>query len=79
MTPGFAGMTVALIPYQNAGMTAEHGTEKILTGAAKTANKPVGELEGIEDAAQDARPDPRGRAGSLARGDAGPVSKSCRR
>ena len=48
MTPGFASMTVALIPYQAAGMTAEHGTEKILSGAAKMAKKPVGELEGIE-------------------------------
>ena len=48
MTPGFAGMTLALIPYQAAGMTAEHGTEATLTKAAKAANKPLGELEGIE-------------------------------
>ncbi|MEO7654527.1 MAG: TraB/GumN family protein [Sphingomicrobium sp.] len=49
MKPGFAGMTIALIPYQQAGMTAEHGTEKTLATAAKSANKPVGELEGIEN------------------------------
>ncbi len=48
MKPGFAGMTVALLPYQKAGMSPEHGTEKTLTKAAKEANKPVGELEGIE-------------------------------
>ena len=48
MTPGFAGMTLALIPYTQAGMSPEHGTETILTKAAKAANKPVGELEGIE-------------------------------
>ena len=48
MKPGFAGMTVALIPYQKAGMSPEHGTEKTLSKAAKEANKPVGELEGIE-------------------------------
>ena len=48
MKPGFAGMTVALLPYQKAGMSPEHGTEKTLTKAAKDANKPVGELEGIE-------------------------------
>ena len=48
MKTGFAGMTIALIPYQMAGMTADHGTEKTLTKAAKAANKPVGELEGIE-------------------------------
>jgi uncharacterized protein YbaP (TraB family) len=49
MTPGFAGMTLALIPYQQAGMKPEHGTEAILTKAAKSASKPVGELEGIEN------------------------------
>ena len=49
MTPGFAGMTLALIPYQQVGMTPEHGTETILTKAAKSASKPVGELEGIEN------------------------------
>ncbi len=48
MRPSFAGMTLALIPYQTAGMTAEHGTEATLTKAAKAANKPLGELEGIE-------------------------------
>src|SRR5688572_2942462 len=48
MRPGFAGMTVALIPYQKAGMSPEHGTEKTLSKAAKEASKPVGELEGIE-------------------------------
>ena len=48
MKPGFAGMTVALLPYQKAGMSPEHGTEKTLAKAAKEANKPVGELEGIE-------------------------------
>ena len=48
MKPGFAGMTVALIPYQKAGMSPEHGTEKILSKAAKDASKPVGELEGLE-------------------------------
>ena len=49
MKPGFAGMTVALIPYQMAGMTAEHGTEATLSKAAKQASKPIGELEGIEN------------------------------
>ena len=49
MKPGFAGMTVALIPYQMAGMSAENGTEKTLSKAAKEANKPIGELEGIEN------------------------------
>ena len=48
MKPGFAGMTVALIPYQKAGMSPEHGTEKILSKAAKESSKPVGELEGLE-------------------------------
>jgi uncharacterized protein YbaP (TraB family) len=49
MTPGFAGMTLALIPYQKAGMSPEHGTETTLTKAARAANKPLGELEGIEN------------------------------
>lgn len=49
MTPGFAGMTLALIPYQKAGMSPEHGTETVLTKAAKSANKPMGELEGMEN------------------------------
>ena len=49
MKPGFAGMTIALIPYQKAGMSPEHGTEKTLSKAAKEANKPIGELEGIEN------------------------------
>ena len=49
MTPGFAGMTLAMIPYQQAGMSAEHGTETVLTKAAKSANKPVSELEGLEN------------------------------
>ena len=48
MKPGFVGLTVAMIPYQKAGMSPEHGTEKILSQAAKDAKKPVGELEGIE-------------------------------
>ena len=49
MTPGFAGMTLALIPYQKAGMSPEHGTETVLTKAAKAANKPMSELEGMEN------------------------------
>jgi uncharacterized protein YbaP (TraB family) len=49
MTPGFAGMTLALLPYQKAGMSPEHGTETVLTKAAKSANKPMGELEGFEN------------------------------
>lgn len=48
MKTGFAGMTVALIPYQQVGMKPEFGSEKTLTKAAKDANKPVSELEGIE-------------------------------
>jgi uncharacterized protein YbaP (TraB family) len=49
MNPGFAGMTLALIPYQTAGMKPEYGAETILTKAAKSANKPMGELEGMEN------------------------------
>jgi uncharacterized protein YbaP (TraB family) len=48
MKTGFAGMTVALIPYQAAGMTADKGTEMTLTKAAKAAGKPLSELEGLE-------------------------------
>jgi uncharacterized protein len=46
--PGFASLTLAMIPYQALGMTPEKGTEKLLTAAAKSAGKPVGELEGLE-------------------------------
>ena len=46
--PGFASFSLAMIPYQALGMTAEQGTEMKLTGAAKAAGKPIGELEGFE-------------------------------
>jgi uncharacterized protein YbaP (TraB family) len=47
-TPMFAAMTLALVPYQAMGMTAEHGTEKKLMAAAKASGKTLGELEGLE-------------------------------
>lgn len=46
--PMFATMTLAMMPYQALGMTAEHGTEKTLSGAAKSSGKSLGELEGME-------------------------------
>ena len=47
-TPMFAAMTLAIAPYQAMGMTAEHGTEARLIGAAKSSGKPLAELEGLE-------------------------------
>ena len=46
--PWFASMTLSALKIQSLGMKAEHGTEKVITDAAKAANKPVGELEGFE-------------------------------
>ena len=46
--PGFASLSLAMIPYQALGMTPEKGTEKVLTSAAKAAGKSIGELEGFE-------------------------------
>jgi uncharacterized protein YbaP (TraB family) len=47
-TPMFAAMNLVLVPYQAMGMTAEHGTEAKLVGAAKSSGKKLGELEGLE-------------------------------
>jgi uncharacterized protein YbaP (TraB family) len=41
-------MTLVMVPYQAFGMTAQHGTEAKLVGAAKSAGKQLGELEGLE-------------------------------
>jgi len=46
--PGFASLSLAMIPYQALGMTPDKGTEMILTKAAKSAGKPISELEGFE-------------------------------
>ena len=47
-TPMFAAMNLVMVPYQAVGMTAEHGTEAKLVGAAKAGGKTLGELEGLE-------------------------------
>jgi uncharacterized protein YbaP (TraB family) len=47
--PGFASLSLAMIPYQAAGMSPDKGTEKTLTDAAKAAGKPIDELEGFEN------------------------------
>lgn len=48
LTPMFAAMNLVMLPYQALGMTPAHGTETKLVGAAKSAGKTLGELEGIE-------------------------------
>ena len=47
-TPMFAMLNLVMVPYQQLGMTAEHGTEAKLVGAAKSSGKTLGELEGLE-------------------------------
>ena len=47
-TPMFAAMNLVMVPYGALGMTAEHGTEAKLVGAAKSGGKTLGELEGLE-------------------------------
>ena len=46
--PWFASMTLAAFKFQAMGMKTEHGTETILSAAAKGGNKPISELEGFE-------------------------------
>ena len=46
--PWFASMTISALKIQSLGMKPEHGTEKVLSDAAKASGKPVGELEGFE-------------------------------
>ena len=46
--PWFASMSLAAVQFQKLGMTPEHGTEMVLTAAAKQGGKEVGELEGFE-------------------------------
>ena len=46
--PFFAAMTLTVLDMQNRGINAEAGAEKVLTAAAKAANKPVGEVETME-------------------------------
>ena len=46
--PWFAAMTLTAFKFQAMGLKAEHGPEMVLSAAAKTAGKPVSELEGFE-------------------------------
>lgn len=46
--PWFASMTVVALKAQSIGLNPEHGAEKILTAAAKSSGKAIGELEGLE-------------------------------
>ena len=46
--PWFASLSLSAIKIQSLGMKPEHGTEQIITDAAKASGKPVGELEGFE-------------------------------
>ena len=46
--PFFASITLAAVAMQKMGMSADKGTEKILRDAAKSAGKPVGEIENAE-------------------------------
>ena len=46
--PWFASLTLTVLKAQSRGLQAEHGTEAVITKAAKASNKPVGELEGFE-------------------------------
>lgn len=48
LEPWFVALTVTTLAAQKLGLTPEHGPEKILTTAAKSAGKSVGELEGME-------------------------------
>lgn len=47
-TPMFASVNLAMLPYQQLGMTTEHGTETKLIAAAKSSGKSLGEIEGLE-------------------------------
>ena len=46
--PFFASITLAAVSMQKMGLAADKGVEKILLGAAKSAGKPVGEIENAE-------------------------------
>ncbi len=46
--PWFASMTLTMIGMQKLGISPDKGTEVVLRQAAKTAGKPVGELENVE-------------------------------
>ena len=46
--PFFASMTLAAVAMQKAGLTADKGAEQALRSAAKSAGKPVGEIENVE-------------------------------
>ena len=46
--PFFASMTLAAVAMQKAGLTADKGAEQALRAAAKSAGKPVGEIENVE-------------------------------
>ena len=48
LEPWFAAMTLAAAAGQQLGISAEHGTERVLMRAAAERNIPVGELEGVE-------------------------------
>jgi uncharacterized protein YbaP (TraB family) len=46
--PWFAAVTLGLLPYEKAGMTAESGVDTTLIAAATAANKPIHPLETFE-------------------------------
>lgn len=46
--PWFVSMTLAAAAGHKVGLQSEHGTETVLTAAARERNIPIGELEGIE-------------------------------
>lgn len=46
--PWFAGITLAVLPLDKLGYKQTDGAEHVLTAAAKAANKPVGELETVD-------------------------------
>lgn len=49
LEPWLAGITLSVAPLAKMGYSAEAGAEKVLTGAAKAANKPVSGLETVHE------------------------------
>jgi uncharacterized protein len=47
--PWFAGMTIGAVALAKEGYNPEQGVEKLLTAAAKAANKPIAGLETLEE------------------------------
>lgn len=48
MRPFFAALTLTMADAQKLGLTGEHGSEAVLTKAAKASSKPIGQLETFE-------------------------------